>query len=76
MIVGLESNSKIFTVYVHGLLELQVNNFWFLNIKKGDGDVIEKDTRSRTDWYKELLLVLIHVHRAALLYITYIHTYY
>lgn len=26
MIVGLESNSKIFTVSVHGLLELQVSN--------------------------------------------------
>lgn len=25
VIVGLESNSKIFTVYVHGLLELQVS---------------------------------------------------
>ncbi|KAJ8369818.1 hypothetical protein SKAU_G00098460, partial [Synaphobranchus kaupii] len=37
MIVGLESNSKIFTVYVHGLLELQVGQYTSMFVDNGAG---------------------------------------
>ncbi|KAG2459055.1 ADIPL protein, partial [Polypterus senegalus] len=37
MIVGLESNSKIFTVFVHGLLELQVGQYTSVFVDNGSG---------------------------------------
>ncbi|XP_038863517.1 adipolin-like [Salvelinus namaycush] len=37
MIVGLESNSKIFTVYVQGLLELQIGQYTSIFVDNGAG---------------------------------------
>ncbi|XP_041128990.1 adipolin-like isoform X1 [Polyodon spathula] len=37
MIVGLESNSKIFTVHVHGLLELQAGQYTSIFVDNGAG---------------------------------------
>uniref|UniRef100_W5M2W4 C1q domain-containing protein n=1 Tax=Lepisosteus oculatus TaxID=7918 RepID=W5M2W4_LEPOC len=37
MIVGLESNSKIFTVYVHGLLELQAGQYTSIFVDNAAG---------------------------------------
>ncbi|MGH0153109.1 UNVERIFIED_CONTAM: hypothetical protein FKN15_026387 [Acipenser sinensis] len=37
IIVGLESNSKIFTVHVHGLLELQAGQYTSIFVDNGAG---------------------------------------
>uniref|UniRef100_A0A8C3Y2G6 Adipolin n=1 Tax=Catharus ustulatus TaxID=91951 RepID=A0A8C3Y2G6_CATUS len=46
VIAGLESNSKIFTIYVHGLLQLQAGQYTSIFVDNGAGAAITVQTGS------------------------------